>query len=79
MQEEDLTRYLWKGLDLERYAVFRIIPQDEDDAVIIMYSKDEDDRHWCLEYLGGGHYFSTFGELVDYYYSRFTVPIDKHV
>lgn len=70
MPEGDLTRYLWKGLDLERYAVFKIIPQDEDNAVIIMYSKDKGNPHWCLEYLGNGHYFDTFGELAAYYASR---------
>ena len=36
---EDLSRYLWKGLDLKRYSVVRIVPQDKEHAVIIMYSK----------------------------------------
>lgn len=79
MQEEDLSRYLWKGLDLERYSVFKIIPQDEDNAAIIMYCNDKDNPHWCVEYLGSGHYFSTFGELVNYYNSRFKVPINQHL
>lgn len=28
MVNEDLSRYLWKGLNLKRYSVVRIIPQD---------------------------------------------------
>lgn len=48
MQNEDLSRYLWKGLNLKRYSVVRIIPQDAQHAVIIMFSNDRDDPHWCL-------------------------------
>ena len=55
MVNEDLSRYLWKGLNLKRYTVVRIIPQDKHNAVIIMYSNDKNDPHWCLEYMGGGH------------------------
>ena len=75
MADENLSHYLWKGLDLERYSVVRIIPQDEDNAVIIMYSNDKDDPHWCLEYMGGGHYFDTIDQLTDYYRSRFKKPL----
>ena len=46
---EDLSRYLWKGLDLKRYSVVRIVPQDKDNAVVIMYSNDPGDPHWCLQ------------------------------
>ena len=70
MANEDLSRYLWKGLDLKRYSVVRIIPQDKHNAVIIMYSNDKNDPHWCLEYMGGGHYFDTAQQLMDYYASR---------
>ena len=69
MADKNLSRYLWKGLDLKRYAVVKIVPQDETNAVIIMRSKDPD-RHWCLEYMGGGHYFDTAQQLMDYYESR---------
>ena len=70
MANEDMSRYLWKGLDLKRYSVVRIIPQDKHNAVIIMYSNDKNDPHWCLEYMGGGHYFDTAQQLMDYYASR---------
>ena len=70
MVDENLSRYLWKGLDLKRYSVVKIIPQDETNAVIIMYSTDLDDPHWCLEYMGGGHYFDTAQQLKNYYESR---------
>ena len=77
MVDENLSRYLWKGLNLERYSVVKIIPQDETNAVIIMYSNDKNDPHWCLEYMGGGHYFDTAKQLMDYSYSRFSKPIGK--
>lgn len=77
MADENLSRYLWKGLDLERYSVVKIVPQNADNAVIIMYSNDKDDPHWCLEYMGGGHYFDTIGHLMDYYHSRFKKPLGK--
>lgn len=66
----NLSRYLWKGLDLQRYSVVRIIPQNKEHAVIIMYSNDPSDPHWCLQYRGNGHYFATTKQLMDYYHSR---------
>lgn len=72
--QENLSHYLWKGLDFERYAVAKIIPQNSKNAVIIMYGKDVNDPHWCLEYMGGGHYFDTIDQLIDYYNSRFQKP-----
>lgn len=77
MVDENLSRYLWKGLDLKRYSVVKIIPQDDTNAVIIMFSNDPNDPHWCLEYMGGGHYFDTAQQLLDYYYSRFSKPVGK--
>ena len=74
---EDLSRYLWKGLDLKRYSVLRIIPQDAQNAVIIMFSNDVNDPHWCLQYKGNGHYFDTFQQLMNYFHSRrFKKPQD---
>lgn len=70
MIPEKLSRYLWEGLDLHRYSVVRIVPQDKDNAVVIMYSNDPGDPHWCLQYKGNGHYFATAKELMDYYCSR---------
>ena len=70
MANEDLSRYLWKGLNLKRYSVVRIIPQDAKHAVIIMFSNDKDDPHWCLQYKGNGHYFDTFQQLMNYFHSR---------
>lgn len=40
------------------------------DAVIIMFSRDKDDPHWCLEYRGNGHYFDTAQQMMDYFHSR---------
>ena len=77
MVNEELSRYLWKGLNLERYSVVRIVPQTREHAVIIMYSKDPNDPHWCLQYRGNGHYFDTAQQLMDYYHSRrFKKPQD---
>ena len=77
MVDENLSRYLWKGLDLKRYSVVRIVPQDKEHAVIIMFSNDANDPHWCLQYKGNGHYFDTFQQLMDYYHSRhFKKPQD---
>ena len=30
-----------------------------------------------MEYMGGGHYFDTAQQLLDYYYSRFCKPVGK--
>lgn len=70
MVDKNLSRYLWKGLDLKRYSVAKIIPQDNTNAVIIMYSNDPNDPHWCLQYKGNGHYFDTAQQLMDYYQLR---------
>lgn len=77
MKDTELEKYLWKGLDLNRYSVVRIIPQDAQHAVIIMFSNEKDDPHWCLQYKGNGHYFDTFQQLMDYFHSRrFKKPQD---
>ena len=77
MKDTELEKYLWKGLDLKRYSVVRIIPQDAKHAVIIMFSNDKDDPHWCLQYKGNGHYFDTFQQLMNYFHSRrFKKPLD---
>ena len=68
--DKDLSRYLWKGLNYDRYEVIRIIPQNRDHAVIVMRCRDEGDHHWCLQYCGNGHYFDTAQQLMDYYHSR---------
>lgn len=34
MMTEDLSRYLWEGLDLQRYSVVRIVPQDKDNQLV---------------------------------------------
>lgn len=77
MKDTELEEYLWKGLDLKRYSVVRIVPQNEEHAVIIMFSNDKDDPHWCLQYKGNGHYFDTFQQLMNYFHSRrFKKPQD---
>ena len=70
MMDMELEKYLWKGLDLKRYSVVLIVPQSKEHAVIIMYSNDSSDPHWCLQYKGNGHYFASAKELMDYYCSR---------
>ena len=77
MKDTELEKYLWKGLDLKRYSVVRIIPQDAKHAVIIMFSNDKNDPHWCLQYKGNGHYFDTAQQLMNYFHSRrFMKPQD---
>ena len=77
MKDTELDKHLWKGLDLNRYSVVRIIPQDAQHAVIIMFSNDRNDPHWCLQYKGNGHYFDTFQQLMNYFHSRrFKKPQD---
>ena len=77
MKDTELEEYLWKGLDLKRYSVVRIVPQNAEHAVIIMFSNDKDDPHWCLQYKGNGHYFDTFQQLMNYFHSRrFKKPQD---
>lgn len=71
MENSIMERFLWNGLDLDKYEVRKIIPQNETDAVVIMQSHLPSDRHWCLEYCGSEHYFSTFSELETYYRNRF--------
>lgn len=73
---DNLSRYLWKGLNLNRYSVVKILPQNKSHAVIIMRNKDPADDHWCLEYRGSGHYFGTAEELTAYYRKRKFKPID---
>ena len=70
MKDTELEKYLWKGLNLKRYSVVRIVPQNKEHAVIIMYSNDPSNPHWCLQYRGNGHYFATVKQLMDYYCSR---------
>ena len=70
MMDGNLSHYLWKGFDLKRYSVARIVPQNEEYAVIIMFSNDREDPHWCLQYKGNGHYFDAFQQLMDYFHSR---------
>lgn len=43
MKDAELEKYLWKGLDLKRYSVVQIIPQDSKHAVIIIFSNDKND------------------------------------
>lgn len=79
MKDTELEKYLWKGLDLKRYSVVRIVPQSKEHAVIIMYSNEPSDPHWCLQYKGNGHYFSTAKQLMDYYCSRGFKKLHKPV
>ena len=50
--DENLKRYLWTGLDYERYEVIKIIPQTTDFAAIVMKSRNTIDTPLCLDYCG---------------------------
>jgi len=65
-REELEKRYLWDGLDLEKYDVIRFLPQNAREAVILMKAKFDTPRPYCVEYRGSGHYFTTFEELTAY-------------
>lgn len=41
--DENLKRYLWTGLDYERYEVIKIIPQTMNFAAIVMKSRNATD------------------------------------
>lgn len=69
--DKNLRRYLWTGLDYERYEVIKIIPQTTNFAAIVMKSRNTADTTWCLEYCGTGHYFDTYEELQNFYFEHF--------
>lgn len=71
MYKNDLQDYLWPGLNLNRYEVIKILPQDRNFAAIIMKSRNQTDTLWCLEYIGNGHYFDTKKELLEFYEQKF--------
>ena len=71
MIDENLKRYLWSGLDYDRYEVIKIIPQTTNFAAIVMKSRNTIDTPWCLEYRGTGHYFDTYEELQKFYFKHF--------
>lgn len=69
--EQSVEKYLWKGLDLERFEVVYILPQDSRNAAIIMRDTQSDSvLPWCVEFMGNGHYFKTVAELKAYCHSR---------
>lgn len=67
-----LRRFLWKGLDLDRFEIVAIWPQNKTDAVILMRSRwrEEDLVPWCVQFRGQGRYFWTAGEAIDYCVGR---------
>lgn len=67
-----LTDYLWDGLVSDRFAVVAIWPQNALEAAILMRSRypANDPVPWCVEYRGGGRYFKTVGEAMDYAAAR---------
>lgn len=73
----DKKQYLWEGLDSKRYEIIDILPQKKQSAVIIMRCRDPSDRHWCLEYLGNGHYFSSYTALAGYYQKHFKKKLNN--
>ena len=71
MIDENLKRYLWSGLDYDRYEVIKSIPQTTNFAAIVMKSRNTIDTPWCLKYCGTGHYFDTYEELQKFYFIHF--------
>ena len=68
---KEYQQQLKKGLDLVNFDVFRILPQKPNVAAVILRSKHPDREHlWCVQYLGTGHYFSSYAEAVDYCKNR---------
>lgn len=65
-----LRRYLWKGLDLERFEVLAIVPQSNGHATVIMHEVAEGPMPWCVEYRGCGRYFASMEALRDYCQKR---------
>jgi len=65
-RDEMEQRYLWDGLDLEKYDVIQFLPQNAHHAVVLMRAKFDTLYPYCAEYRGGGHYFATFKELAAY-------------
>ena len=77
-----LETYVWPGLNLDRFAVVAIWPQNTRDAAILMRSRypANDPAPWCVEYHGGGRYFKTVEEAFAYCEKRkfrMEVPMQK--
>lgn len=62
------NKYLWDGLNLDRFAVIAIWPQSKEEVVILMRSRwpDDDPAPWCVQYRGNGHYFASAHEALEY-------------
>ncbi|MCD8119428.1 MAG: hypothetical protein LUE29_08125 [Lachnospiraceae bacterium] len=61
---------IFTGLDFYRYEILRIIPKGDRCAVIVQRCVEQDNPHYCVQYGGGGKYFSTWPEVVQYYKRR---------
>ncbi len=63
-----LKKFLWDGLNLDRFAVVAIWPQNRSEAVILMWSRwpVDDPAPWCVAYRGASHYFVTLAEAFSY-------------
>lgn len=63
----ELRHYLWTGLDLKRFEVLTIVPETENEAVIVMRDGMKDSvKPWCVEYRGSGKYFESLELLNEY-------------
>lgn len=73
------NQFLWDGLDLKRFEVIQIFPTRKRGmngkrlGIILMRSRYplDDPAPWCVEYGGGGKYFSTEDEAWEYLKKRF--------
>lgn len=62
--------YVWMGLDTERYRVYQVLPQDEENAIMILQSKGSEKRPWCVKYQRGTWTFATYSEAMHYCQKR---------
>lgn len=58
-----------EGLDTARYQIIGSVPHGRT-WIIAQRARDPEKPHFCVQYAGGGRYFSTLDELNSYTQSR---------
>lgn len=84
--DKALDKYLWKGLDLKRFAVLHIQPITGKRwrpgvAAVVMKARypwgrpdlttADDPAPYCVEFGGSGKYFTTYDDMKEYFEGRF--------
>ena len=70
-RDNQLPKPLSKSLDLDNFEVIDYIPLDNLHPVVVMRdNRPESKAHWCIQYLGSGHYFHTLKEVTNYCIKR---------